>query len=121
MTSAQKTSDRIPSAASRRELDADGLDDRLQRVERARPKIAVHYAERGKRGSGRGSVNDTQRDRAFRGSGDRHPFLSLQLDEGSRVDLFSWVLSESIFLTTHPVHSNVHLTSLVNRALLSHF
>jgi hypothetical protein len=41
MTSAQKTSDRIPSAASRRELDADGLDDRLQRVERARPKIAA--------------------------------------------------------------------------------
>ena len=47
------------------ELHADGLDDRLQRVERARPEIAEDDAERGERGSGRSWLNDARRNRVF--------------------------------------------------------
>jgi len=77
MTRGQQTSDRTPSAGLRRELQADGLDGPSAAcVERARPKIAVHNAECGERGGGRGSLNDVQGDRAFFGDGDQHRFVS---------------------------------------------
>src|SRR5882724_8592951 len=74
MTSAHKISERTPMAASGINLSTDGLGDRLQGVERARPEVAIDDAERSECCGGRRSPSDAGRHGALFGGGpDRHP------------------------------------------------
>src|SRR6267378_2046594 len=75
MTSAHKISERTPIAASgvNRPPSTDGLGDRLQGVERARPKVAIDDAERGERCRGRHSLSGAGRHGPlFSACNDRH-------------------------------------------------